>query len=485
MKKLLLFFVGLGSLISFSEDDVQTEFEKLHKEIHEYIFGEKLEETKKMIENSKHNSKNYGVDEKISEFFDRLKKLETKGLATNKEYEENLERVTTLLNLKEKSFDRYQIIRFKTYLNYKLEPTFDDNVYFKVGFNKGVTKGDIQGLNATIGGNYSVKDNIKIGGFIHYDNKLGDLMLTTHAHIAAVGLNGKFKLKDNKGDIESFVAYKYNYGKYKNRIETTGLIEHELRNNIEKFYDEYVHQHSIEVYNKYSKEFEIIKGLKISPQVENYLSVTPSIKFSNFLIEDNLFDVISEKLPNQENRDRVSKPLLDRIITSNEINHVLKNTLSGGILLEYTGVKNLNIYLNTKLGSNYENVGITSKLKVEKHRKRDVNSETNVSDKSFELDLLDSNGVLENINVDDDLLEALGIELNGNKDYIKGKSETKWKEYIHNIGIAYDVKTGVKYNFKNFNIDAYVRFDGNTNNNEKLYKDFHKFSLNTKLGYNW
>ncbi|WP_064613640.1 hypothetical protein [Streptobacillus moniliformis] len=482
MKRLLLFLSTLVSLISLSESDTLKEFNNLNKDIHDYIFGEKLAEVKKMIESSTYKSYNDLEDSKIEEFINRFKKLEQNGLVRDDKNYENLRKVKTLALLKNRSFRNYQLIRFKTYSNYKLEPTFEDNVYFKIGSNIGASREDIQGLNVTVGGNYSIRDNAKIGGFIHYDNKLGDLFLKTHAHIFAIGANAKFKLKNNKGDIESFIAYKYNYGKYKNIINRESeVIDNNLYKGVQRIYDEYVHQHSFELYNKYSKKFNIIKNLKIYPQIENYTSITPSITYSNIYTEDNLLDTISERIP--ENED--DSTLYDRIITSNEINHIFKNTLSSGVLIEYGLIKNLNIYLNSKLGFSYENVGITSKLKIEKYRKREMSSESAVHDKPIIIDI-DENEIITELNIDDEIFRDLGIELNGNNKFIKDKIEnSKWKDYINNIGISYDFKIGLNYKVDKFNIDTYLRFDGNTNNNEKLYKDSHKISLNTKIGYNW
>ncbi|WP_233486087.1 hypothetical protein [Streptobacillus moniliformis] len=359
----------------------------------------------------------------------------------------------------------------------------------KVGFNQGIAKGDIQGLNATVGANYLVKDNIKLGGFIHYDNKLGDLT-KTHAHIGVIGVNGKFKLKDNKGEIESFIAYKYNYGKYQNKIDTYGNIDDMINKNIEKYYDESVHQHSIEIFNKYSKGFKIVKNLKISPQVENYLSISSSIKYSNIFVDDNKFDEIIYRFigEKKENKMNDESPLFDKLSTSSDINHIVKNTTSGGVLLEYNGFKNLNIYLNTKLGINYENISITSRIKMEKYRDRNKNTESNINEEALTLDENIIEELKNSLTSENGLkleLDDFNIELNGDDNYIRDKKEFKWKDYINNIGIAYDIKTGVNYNFKKFNFDAYVRFDGNSNNNETLLKDFHKFSINTKIGYNW
>ncbi|QXW65135.1 hypothetical protein KX935_04675 [Streptobacillus moniliformis] len=292
MKKFLLFLTILGGIESFAENDTLTKYFNLQKEIEKYIFGEKLEKTKEMIGKGTYKSYNYENDKKFEEFENELKKLKQDGLILDNDFNENVvAKLERLSFLKKTSFVRYQNIRFKTYSNYKIEPAFDDDVYFKVGFNQGIAKGDIQGLNATVGANYLVKDNIKLGGFIHYDNKLGDLT-KTHAHIGVIGVNGKFKLKDNKGEIESFIAYKYNYGKYQNKIDTYGNIDDMINKNIEKYYDESVHQHSIEIFNKYSKGFKIVKNLKISPQVENYLSISSSIKYSNIFVDDNKFDEI-------------------------------------------------------------------------------------------------------------------------------------------------------------------------------------------------
>ncbi|WP_073507799.1 hypothetical protein [Streptobacillus notomytis] len=483
MKRLLLFFSTLVSLISLSESDILNDVVKLDKDIHDYIFGEKLVEVKKMIESSTYKSYNDLEDSKIEEFINRFKKLEQDGLFRNDKNYESLRKVKTLALLKNRSFRNYQLIRFKAYSNYKLEPTFEDNVYFKIGSNIGASREDIQGLNVTVGGNYSIRDNAKIGGFIHYDNKLGDLFLKTHAHIFAIVANAKFKLKNNKGDIESFIAYKYNYGKYKNIINRENeIIESDLHQGVQRIYDEYVHQNSFELYNKYSKKFNIIKNLKIYPQIENYTSITPSITYSNIYTEDNLLDTISERIPENEDNS-YSSTLYDRIITSNEINHIFKNTLSSGVLIEYGLIKNLNIYLNSKLGFNYENVGITSKLKIEKYRKREMSSESSLHDKPI---IIDVNEFIGDLQVDDEIFRTSGVELNGNDEFIKDKIEnSKWKDYINNIGISYDFKFGLNYKVDKFNIDTYLRFDGNTNNNEKLYKDLHKISLNAKIGYNW